>query len=331
MDSKGVKCTSGPTIKETQRRASENAGATPIECLQSMISVDSATSDITCTTCLIHPFTTVDVTKHITTNNFPTSVYPQHRNGRPRHGPSSLSLKSLTTQIVAEIPSIIQSLTTSSPSTQRTALESYFVPNARFDHPICRIDPFTYPLLSRSFILAIYRWYKLLSPIIELEVESVAFDEPHRRLYVSVRQLFTFWFFPFLRVPATLVVVLDLQKHRRTPGGEESPSEASYDGLEDDEKYRWYIESQMDLYQFEQWVGFFPVVGLLGRMFVLLCKRITGWCCLVFSTVVLWLGMVVDWEGRAQGLAAAERCDSALEFVARIEKRIMGKIREKRE
>ncbi|KAF8544697.1 hypothetical protein BDD12DRAFT_814395 [Trichophaea hybrida] len=257
------------------------------------------------------PFTAIDVTKHITTNNFSTSSTHNIAMEDP----------------VAEIPSIIQSLTTSSPSAQRKALESYFVPNARFDHPLCRIDPFTYPLLSRGFILAIYRWYKLLSPIIELEVESVAFDEPHSRLYVSVRQIFTFWFFPFVRVPAELVVVLDLKKHR----GDESLSEVSYDDLEHDERYRWYIESQTDLYQFEQWVGFFPVVGLLGRMFVLLCKRITGWCCLVFSTVVLWLGMVVDWGGRAQGLAAADRCDSALEFVARIEKRIMGKIREKRE
>jgi hypothetical protein len=96
-------------------------------------------------------------------------------------------------------------------------------------------------------------------------VESVAFDEQKSRLYVSVRQIFTFWFFPFVHVPATLVTVLDLQKYRR-PAAEAtdgSLSEYSSDGLERDEK--WYIESQTDLYQFEQWVGFFPVVGLLGR------------------------------------------------------------------
>lgn len=66
-------------------------------------------------------------------------------------------------------------------------------------------------------------------------------------------------------------------------------------------------------------------------MFVLFWKQVNGWCCLVFSTVVMWLGMVVDWEGSALDLVGAERCDSALDFVARIERWVMGKVREKKE
>jgi hypothetical protein len=41
--------------------------------------------------------------------------------------------------------------------------------------------------------------------------------------------------------------------------------------------------------------------------------------------------MVVDWEGSALDLVGAERCDSALDFVARIERWVMGKAREKKE
>jgi len=70
----------------------------------------------------------------------------------------------------AEIPSIIHRLTQSPPSLQRQTIETYFTPDASFTHPFCRTGSFDG---SRWLIWCIYRWYKILSPRIDLEVESV--------------------------------------------------------------------------------------------------------------------------------------------------------------
>ena len=70
----------------------------------------------------------------------------------------------------AEIPQIIHLLTQSPPSTQRKTLETYFTPSASFTHPFCRTGSFEG---SRWLIWCIYRWYKILSPRIEISVDSV--------------------------------------------------------------------------------------------------------------------------------------------------------------
>ena len=71
---------------------------------------------------------------------------------------------------VAEIPEIIHKLTQGPPSTQEKTLMEYFTPDAEFIHPLCRVRRGPY---SRLLILAVYQWYKILSPRIELEVNSV--------------------------------------------------------------------------------------------------------------------------------------------------------------
>jgi hypothetical protein len=53
---------------------------------------------------------------------------------------------------------------------QTEAINAYFTPNASFTHPFCRTGSFEG---SRNVIHAIYKWYKLLSPKIELKVNSV--------------------------------------------------------------------------------------------------------------------------------------------------------------
>lgn len=78
----------------------------------------------------------------------------------------ALNLPSLET----EITQIIHLLTQSLPSTQRATLEKYFLPNASFTHPFCRTGSFEG---SRWLIWCIYRWYKIMSPRIELGVDSV--------------------------------------------------------------------------------------------------------------------------------------------------------------
>ena len=63
------------------------------------------------------------------------------------------------------------SLLTQSPATiQQATIEKYFTRDATFTHPFCRTGKYDN---SRLMILYIYRWYKILSPRIELEVKSV--------------------------------------------------------------------------------------------------------------------------------------------------------------
>ena len=87
----------------------------------------------------------------------------------------------------AEITQVIHLLTQSPPSLQKLALERYFTRDASFTHPLCRTGSFAFdpqfslgPLgpaskytCSRWFILCIYRWYKIMSPRIELGADSV--------------------------------------------------------------------------------------------------------------------------------------------------------------
>jgi hypothetical protein len=81
---------------------------------------------------------------------------------------------------VKEIPNVIHTLTEGSPAAQKAALDTYFSPSASFQHPVCKVSSFSsrkIPLLgeinSRWVIWMIYRWYKILSPKIVLNVHSV--------------------------------------------------------------------------------------------------------------------------------------------------------------
>ena len=72
--------------------------------------------------------------------------------------------------IVSEIPRIIKPLCTAPLDTQRTVVETYFTPTASFTHPFCRTGSFPG---SIWLIVMIYRWYKILSPHIDVVVDGV--------------------------------------------------------------------------------------------------------------------------------------------------------------
>lgn len=148
---------------------------------------------------------------------------------------------------------MIHLLTQSPPSIQHETIETYFTPNASFIHPFCRTGSWSN---SRWLIGAIYRWYKIMSPRIDITVQSVgknhqtqrrgishalttcriAFDEPNLILYVQIFQIFRIWLVPFYYAPVNLTTVIKLQRNRT------------------DNKY--YIRSQNDLYQVDQWIKF---------------------------------------------------------------------------
>lgn len=66
-------------------------------------------------------------------------------------------------------------------------------------------------LNSRRIITAIFRWYKILSPNIDLGIESVAWDANQHKLFVAMHQRFALWFVPLYAANVRLVVELQLQ------------------------------------------------------------------------------------------------------------------------
>lgn len=81
--------------------------------------------------------------------------------------------------IVKEIKTVIRDLVQGSPEKQQNALYSNFTEDASFTHPFCHVPsfgniqiPFLFTINSRWLVLMIYRWYRILSPNIEMEIES---------------------------------------------------------------------------------------------------------------------------------------------------------------
>jgi len=97
--------------------------------------------------------------------------------GEPRSGHWSFcTCRILTIPTVKEIPGIIHLLTQSPPSIQEEAIETYFTPNASFTHPFCRTGSWNN---SRWLVGKIYRWYKIMSPRIDMSVQSVGKTYPY--------------------------------------------------------------------------------------------------------------------------------------------------------
>ncbi|KAK4032451.1 hypothetical protein C8A01DRAFT_41108 [Parachaetomium inaequale] len=129
-----------------------------------------------------------------------------------------------------EIKHVIRTLTQGTPDEQHDAIYRYFASGATFEHPFCRVPSFknlhvpgvgTFD--SRALITAIYRWYKILSPKIDLEIESCVHDERANLIYLTIFQIFSIWFIPFYRAPVRLVTVLHLAPYTASDKGEGSP------------------------------------------------------------------------------------------------------------
>ncbi|KAI1481531.1 hypothetical protein K445DRAFT_153106 [Daldinia sp. EC12] len=175
-----------------------------------------------------------------------------------------------------QIQHIIRSLTQYSRDDQRTALEDYFLPDAYFVHPFCRVPsfgdykiPFTdLTINSRQFVFYIYQWYRILSPDIQLTIDSTSFDKNKNLLYVTIRQTFTLWFVPFSLWQANvkLVTVLELQRlstdksHKPLLG--EAPIPVNDDlRLTPQPPKLYFIKGQQDHYQVEDFLKFIAPWG----------------------------------------------------------------------
>ncbi|KAL2869670.1 uncharacterized protein BJX67DRAFT_319312 [Aspergillus lucknowensis] len=176
---------------------------------------------------------------------------------------------------VAEIPKVIRLLTQSPPSLQETAIDQFFTPSAEFVHPFCRVWSYSG---SRWAVKKIFQWYKIMSPHIDLEIQSVAYDKENLKLYVTVFQIFSIWLVPFYAAPVTLTTVLDLT----TDPGEERTSTTQ--GNE-----RYYIRKQEDLYQTSEFIKF--VMPLGGHFLVMMWHTFAS----LFSVVGVFALWPIMW------------------------------------
>ncbi|KAF3035134.1 hypothetical protein E8E12_006207 [Didymella heteroderae] len=176
---------------------------------------------------------------------------------------------------VEEIADVIHLLTQSPPSTQRQTIEKYFATDASFTHPFCRTGKWPN---SRLLVGLIYRWYKIMSPSIDITVQSVAFDESNLILYVSIFQIFRIWLIPFYYAPVYLTSVIKLERS------------------EDDEKY--YIESQDDLYAVDQWIRF---IAPGGWILVYLWQFWASFFCVIGTIVLHPITLLEERASRGDG------------------------------
>lgn len=108
----------------------------------------------------------------------PWSIQVRRAYAIPVHHACSYS-SHLMPPAVHEIAGVIKKLTTGTPDEQKATLNTYFTSDASFVHPFCWVPPFpkgTIPLArdidSLWAILGIYRWYRILSPHIDIEIDS---------------------------------------------------------------------------------------------------------------------------------------------------------------
>ncbi|KAF3350763.1 hypothetical protein VdG2_01227 [Verticillium dahliae VDG2] len=156
---------------------------------------------------------------------------------------------------VKEIRPIIKSLTQGTPAEQQQTLETYFPPDATFAHPFCRVPSIpTYalpflpdtPVNSRLVILFIYRWYRILSPRIDVDISSAVHDQKQNLLYLQITQAFTFFFLPVYTPRIRLTTNAAVGVPANGAAG----------------KLRYFITAQEDLYQTTEWLKFLvPWIG----------------------------------------------------------------------
>ncbi|KAI8633337.1 hypothetical protein F5Y19DRAFT_471609 [Xylariaceae sp. FL1651] len=180
-----------------------------------------------------------------------------------------------------QIPDVIRLLTQGTREEQKKALNDYFLPNAYFVHPFCRVPSFepktfqvpftnrTWTINSRWLVLLIYQWYRILSPKILLEVDSTAFDRRTNSLYATIRQTFTIWIVPFSLWQANvqLVCLLELahlpvdDTDHHLLSQDEYTQQDGGDNTALSSKKRYFVRGQQDHYQVNEFLKFIAPFG----------------------------------------------------------------------
>lgn len=108
-----------------------------------------------------------------------------------------------------EIPDVVNAVTAAvNPDVQKAAVISYYAPDASFRHPLCRVWPAPN---SRNAILGILQWYRVMSPVLKVDVRNYTYDPAKREAYIEVVQVFHIRYSPFAPHPSRLIVHLKLK------------------------------------------------------------------------------------------------------------------------
>lgn len=206
-----------------------------------------------------------------------------------------LRLSFLIIYTVKEISDVIIQLTTTPPSVQQATVRKYFTRDAAFIHPFCRTSKW---YDSRYQIERIYRWYKILSPKISLKVHSISWDRSNNVLYVGITQVFAIWAFPTHRSEVSLVTVLKVEKvFVAAPAVSSSGDDGQLliDAVADGKTIlvkpieKWYIKSQNDLYQTDQFMKFaVPQIAWIFPLCQYFATLVCVICSYLFAPVTWW-------------------------------------------
>ncbi|ORY63178.1 uncharacterized protein BCR38DRAFT_485944 [Pseudomassariella vexata] len=196
---------------------------------------------------------------------------------------------------VHEIGGVIAALCQGTAEEQEVALKDYYTPDAYFVHPFCRVPSFSgfeLPFIgtkvdSRFILKFVYQWYRILSPQIDIKIDSTVFDQRQRLLYLTIRQVFTIWIVPFSlwQAHVKLVTVLKLDALREGPNGQLMPGDGGNAPSNGNARTKYYIRGQEDLYQVNEFVKF---VAPFGAHFV---WTLWQW----FATFLCIVGVVLFW------------------------------------
>ncbi|KAG5979337.1 hypothetical protein E4U55_005276 [Claviceps digitariae] len=214
---------------------------------------------------------------------------------------------------VREISSLITTLTTGSPQQQQDTLAEYFLPDASFVHPFCYIPPFSKGRLaplapnidSRWLLLCIYRWYRTLSPSIDITIDSAVFDQKTGQLFVNIHQTFAVFFVPFYKARVRLVTVLHLEQ-RASWSSDSTVSRAAITESREpaplsgpgQERAKYYIARQEDFYQLGDCIEF--LVPRVGQHLWRVWQLFSSLLCVLGAVVFLPLYYFLNGETKAK-------------------------------
>ncbi|KAI0159731.1 hypothetical protein GGR57DRAFT_435818 [Xylariaceae sp. FL1272] len=198
-----------------------------------------------------------------------------------------------------EITRVIKDLTEGTKEEQEHALMTYFLPDAYFVHPFCRVQsmksrtiklPFVHQpwtINSRYFLWLVYQWYHILSPKIKLEVDSTAFDKRNNLLYANIRQTFTLWIVPFSLWEANvkLVCLLELAQLPEDHDGQPVINAGAHTNGTANLPIKYFIKGQQDHYQVNEFLKFIAPFGAASVWY--------AWQ--IFATFICAVGVYCLW------------------------------------
>lgn len=155
-----------------------------------------------------------------------------------------------------------------------------------------------------------------MSPRIDIHIDGVAYDEKNLTLYINIHQVFRIWVIPFFNAPVSLVTVLKLVRYPTLPPQPSystpiNPNEqnGSLHKTSSSEKSLYYIQSQNDLYQVNEFFKFFSQFGILSGL-LLIWQFVATVLCILGATIfwpVSWLEQNVIGGNKEKTISEAAR------------------------